>query len=87
MTDKERESTWIDYKNNHSSELREKLIIEYAPLVKVVAGKMMMHLNGLVELDDLCSYGIFGLIDSIDKFELTKGVKFETYASIHSRCL
>ena len=66
-------------------ELREKLIIEYSPLVKLVAGRLSMYLGYNVEYDDLVSYGIFGLIDAIDKFDLGKEVKFETYASLRIR--
>ncbi len=68
-----------------SSKIREKLILEYAGLVKIVAGRLGMYLGYTVEYDDLVGYGIFGLIDAIDKFELSKGVKFETYASLRIR--
>lgn len=81
----EREKLWADYQKNPSSELREKIIIEYAPLVKVVAGRLSMYLGYNVEYEDLVSYGIFGLIDAIDKFDLNKDVKFETYASLRIR--
>ena len=57
----------------------------YAQLVKLVAGRMSMYLGHNVEYDDLVSYGIFGLIDAIDKFDLEKNVKFETYASLRIR--
>ena len=59
--------------------------MEYAPLVKVVAGRLSMYLGYNVEYDDLVSYGIFGLIDAIDKFDMDKEVKFETYASLRIR--
>ena len=85
MNEKERTAVWEEYIKTRSPKLREKLIIEYVPLVKVVAGRMGMYLGYTVEYDDLTGYGIFGLIDAIDKFELTKGVKFETYASLRIR--
>ncbi|MDY6352583.1 MAG: FliA/WhiG family RNA polymerase sigma factor [Lachnospiraceae bacterium] len=75
-------SLWDEYSKHPSQEIREKLIIEYSPLVKIVAGKMSMYLCNKVEYDDLVGYGIFGLIDAIDKFDLKKDVKFETYASL-----
>ncbi|MDY3991737.1 MAG: FliA/WhiG family RNA polymerase sigma factor [Lachnospiraceae bacterium] len=75
-------SLWDEYAANPTPALREKLIIEYSPLVKIVAGKMSMYLGNNVEYDDLVSYGIFGLIDAIDKFDVHKDVKFETYASL-----
>ena len=77
-----KEKLWDEYKKNRSQELREQIIIEYAPLVKLVAGRLNMYLGYNVEYEDLVSYGIFGLIDAIDKFDMTKDVKFETYASL-----
>ena len=74
-----------EYASSKSPELREKLILEYAPLVKVVAGRLSMYLGYNVEYEDLVSYGIFGLIDAIDKFDYMKEVKFETYASLRIR--
>ena len=81
----DREKLWADYQKYPSPELREKLITEYAPLVKVVAGRLSMYLGYNVEYEDLVSYGIFGLIDAIDKFDPGKEVKFETYASLRIR--
>lgn len=85
MKDDEKKKLWDQYKKNKSPEVREKLIIEYANLVNLVAGRMGMYLGYTVEYDDLVGYGIFGLIDAIDKFDLTKNVKFETYASLRIR--
>ncbi len=74
-----------EYAKTRSAEIREKIILEYAPLVKVVAGRLSMYLGYNVEYEDLVSYGIFGLIDAIDKFDCLKDVKFETYASLRIR--
>lgn len=74
-----------EYGKNNTPEVREQLILEYAPLVKVVAGRLSMYLGYNVEYEDLVSYGIFGLIDAIDKFDCFKEVKFETYASLRIR--
>lgn len=74
-----------EYAKTRSPETREKIILEYAPLVKVVAGRLSMYLGYNVEYEDLVSYGIFGLIDAIDKFDCFKEVKFETYASLRIR--
>ncbi len=76
---------WDMYRAKPTPELREQIIIEYAPLVKVVAGRLSMYLGKNVEFEDLVSYGIFGLIDAIDKFDLSKDIKFETYASLRIR--
>ena len=81
----DKEKLWDAYRKKPTQELREHLIIEYAPLVKLVAGRLSMYLGHNVEYDDLVSYGIFGLIDAIDKFALAKNVKFETYASLRIR--
>lgn len=85
MDEKKRIALWEEYARTKSSKIREKLILEYAGLVKIVAGRLGMYLGYTVEYDDLVGYGIFGLIDAIDKFELSKGVKFETYASLRIR--
>ena len=85
MNDVARKRLWEDYARLRTSELREKLILEYAPLVKVVAGRLSMYLGYNVEYEDLVSYGVFGLIDAIDKFDTGKEVKFETYASLRIR--
>jgi RNA polymerase sigma factor for flagellar operon FliA len=76
---------WDEYAKTKSPDIREKLILEYAPLVKLVAGRLSMYLGHNVEYDDLVGYGIFGLIDAIDKFDALKEVKFETYASVRIR--
>ena len=85
MNDGERRKLWEEFGVTRSPELKEKIIMEYAPLVKVVAGRLSMYLGYNVEYDDLVGYGIFGLIDAIDKFDLCKEVKFETYASLRIR--
>jgi RNA polymerase sigma factor for flagellar operon FliA len=71
---------WSDYKADGAPDARERLIIHYAPLVKFVAGRVAAGLPQSIEQSDLVSYGIFGLIDAIDKFDPGRGFKFETYA-------
>lgn len=85
MDEAGRNKLWDSYAKLKSPEIREKLILEYAPLVKLVAGRLSMYLGYNVEYGDLVSYGIFGLIDAIDKFDNMKAVKFETYASLRIR--
>jgi RNA polymerase sigma factor for flagellar operon FliA len=85
MDDTGKKKLWEEYASTGSPEVREKIILEYAPLVKVVAGRLSMYLGYNVEYEDLVSYGIFGLIDAIDKFDCMKDVKFETYASLRIR--
>lgn len=85
MDEAARARLWKQYEVKRSAEIREQIILEYAQLVKIVAGKLSMYLGYNVEFDDLVGYGIFGLIDAIDKFDSTKDVKFETYASLRIR--
>lgn len=85
MNEKERTKLWEEYSKGKTPQLREKIILEYASLVKIVAGRLNMYLGYAVEYDDLVGYGIFGLIDAIDKFDYYKGIKFETYASLRIR--
>lgn len=85
MNEENRNKLWEEYTREHSPQVREQIIIEYANLVKIVAGRLSMYLGYTVEYDDLVGYGTFGLIDAIDKFDLLKGVKFETYASLRIR--
>jgi RNA polymerase sigma factor for flagellar operon FliA len=71
---------WEDFKATGAQPLRERLIIHYSPLVKYVAGRVGVGLPPNIEQSDLVSYGIFGLIDAIEKFDLDRAIKFETYA-------
>jgi RNA polymerase sigma factor for flagellar operon FliA len=71
---------WTDFKDSGSPAARERLILHYAPLVKYVASRVATGLPASVEQADLVSYGMFGLIDGLEKFEPARGNKFETYA-------
>ena len=71
---------WQDFKATGEERLRERLILHYSPLVKYVAGRVGVGLPSNIEQADLVSYGIFGLIDAIQKFDLDRAIKFETYA-------
>jgi RNA polymerase sigma factor for flagellar operon FliA len=76
---------WEAYAKTKDSAIREELIIKYVYLVKFVAGRLYASYGNNVEFDDLVSYGIFGLIDAIDKYDLSRGVKFDTYAQLRIR--
>lgn len=71
---------WTRYKDQDDSEARDELILNYSPLVKYVAGRLASGLPQTVDTADLISYGIFGLIDAIEKFDPERAIKFETYA-------
>src|SRR3978361_1065966 len=74
------EELWREFKAEGDGDVREKLILHYAPLVKYVAGRVGVGLPPNIEQADLVSYGIFGLIDAIEKFDINRSIKFETYA-------
>jgi RNA polymerase sigma factor for flagellar operon FliA len=74
------EQLWIEFKKNPGNqELRNRLVEIYLPLVKYNGERIWARLPEGVELDDLISAGVFGLMDAIDAFDLSRGVKFETY--------
>lgn len=71
---------WVDYKRTGDRKIRDDLIVRYSPLVKFVAGRVSAGLPHSIEQADLVSYGMFGLIDAIEKFDAERKIKFETYA-------
>src|SRR5215469_5738311 len=78
--DKTEEQLWLEYRRTRDPSIREAFIKQYAPLVKYVAGKVAVGMPHNVEFDDLVGFGVFGLIDAIDKYDPEKNVKFKTYA-------
>ena len=85
MDEAARNVLWEKYSLAKEKHIKDQLIVEYSQLVKYVAGRLSMYLGSNVEFDDLVGYGVFGLIDAIDKFDYSKGIKFETYASLRIR--
>jgi RNA polymerase sigma factor for flagellar operon FliA len=80
LEQKTEEELWIEYRRKRDPKIREAFIKQYAPLVKYVAGKVAVGMPHNVEFDDLVGFGVFGLLDAIDKFDPEKNVKFKTYA-------
>ncbi len=80
LAEKTEEELWAEYKKSRDPAIREFFIKQYAPLVKYVAGKVAVGMPSNVEFDDLVGFGVFGLLDAIDKFDTDKNVKFKTYA-------
>lgn len=74
------EDLWTEFTRSRSQDARDRLIVQYSPLVKYVAGRVGVGLPRNVDQADLASYGVFGLIDAIEKFDPGRGYKFETYA-------
>ncbi len=70
---------WREFKEHPTTEMRNHLVERYLPLVKYNAERIWQRLPEGVDLDDLISAGVFGLMDAIDAFDLSRGVKFETY--------
>lgn len=71
---------WVEYKQSGDRRVRDRLILRYSPLVKFVAGRVAAGLPHSIDQADLVSYGMFGLIDAIEKFDASRNIKFETYA-------
>lgn len=71
---------WLEYQETKKDTVREKIIENYLPLVKLVAGRVAISLPQHVDRDDLISSGFFGLLDAIERYDLSRNVKFETYA-------
>ena len=76
---------WCQYTKTRDKKIKDELIILYIDLVKHIAGRLYNNYGKNVEYEDLVSYGIFGLLDAIDKYDPLKNVKFETYAYIRIR--
>lgn len=85
LLDKDVHRLWLDYKKTGCIEVRNKLIENYLPLVNVIAGRIAISLPAHVDRDDLISSGFFGLLDAIERYDLDKKNKFETYAGIRIR--
>lgn len=72
---------WESYKLHGNEDAKNELIVHYVSLVKIIAGRLFVDYNHNVEYDDIVSYGIIGLIDAIEKYDMSKANKFETYAN------
>ena len=78
-------SLWQQYKATNSVELRNQLAEHYLPLIRIVGGRLAISLPPHLDRDDLMSSGFFGLLDAIDRFDLSRNIKFETYAGVRIR--
>jgi RNA polymerase sigma factor for flagellar operon FliA len=76
---------WTEFAATRRSELREQLITSYVPLVRFVVGRLGIPATSLLEADDLVSFGIIGLINAIDRYDPSRGVRFEAFAAIRIR--
>lgn len=74
------EQIWLEFRETHDPALRNRLVLQYAPLVKYVAGRLRTRMPDSVEQDDLVSDGVLGLMDAIERFEPARGLSFQTFA-------
>lgn len=79
------DSVWKEYKSTRSAAVRDKLVESYLPLVNIIAGRLAISLPPHVDREDLISSGFFGLLDAIERYDLSRGNKFETYAGVRIR--
>jgi RNA polymerase sigma factor FliA len=79
------QTLWQEYRKSNDQELRDRLILTYAPLVKFVAGRVGASLPAHVDEQDLVSYGLLGLIGAIERFDPSREIKFETFAMARIR--
>ena len=79
------QTLWQEYRKSNDQELRDRLILTYAPLVKFVAGRVGASLPAHVDQQDLVSYGLLGLIGAIERFDPSREIKFETFAMARIR--
>lgn len=76
---------WSRFKDKDDQEARDQIILHYMRVVKYIAGRMAIHVPNNVEMDDLISWGVIGLLDAVEKFDPQQDIKFVTYASIRIR--
>ena len=74
------EVLWKEFAEKRDPALRERLVLQYTPLVKFVVNSMSMPLPRVTDMEDIMGYGIIGLVHAVDRFDPSRGVKFETYA-------
>jgi len=79
------EELWMDFVHTRDVEIRNSILLNYVHLVKYIVHRMAPSYQNYIDYDDLMSYGILGLMDAIEKYDVGKGVKFETYASLRIR--
>jgi RNA polymerase sigma factor for flagellar operon FliA len=85
VTSANRDDIWKEFISTRRQELRDELITEYAPLVRFVVGRLGIPQTSVLEAEDLYSYGIIGLINAVDRFDPSRGVRFEAFATARIR--
>ena len=85
MNQGDEKALWVRWKEQGDENAREQLIIRHMRVVKYIAGRMAIRVPNTVDMDDLVSWGILGLLDAVEKYDHTQDIKFSTYASIRVR--
>ena len=85
LNEQESESLWKEYIKTRNKELRDRLVENYLPLVNLIAGRIAISLPPHIDRDDLISSGFFGLLDAVERYDLKRQNKFETYAGVRIR--
>jgi len=85
MSEDDLSQVWKTYKRTQDRNLRDLLLETHLPLVRMIAERLLQTLPKSIELDDLTSAGVFGLMDAIDGFDITRGIKFKTYCTTRIR--
>ena len=85
LSEQQLDELWRFFAENRDEETRNVLLIQYVPLVRTIVLRMMPTYNAYNEFDDLVSCGVMGLMDAIEKFDLSQGVRFKTYAALRIR--
>ena len=80
MTHTEEKLLWEEFSRTHSQKSREALVLKYLPLIKYVISRMSVTPPVGLDYEDIMSFGVFGLLDAVDKFDTSKGYVFQTYA-------
>lgn len=85
LDEKKLEETWIAYKRDGSDHTRNMLVEHYLPVVRFTSERLKAKLPSYVDVNDLYNIGVIGLMDALTKFDLDRGIKFETYSSLRIR--
>lgn len=86
LSDSDIDKVWLQFSNDKTNkEIRDRIIIQYIYLIKYVVGRLRISLPNTISTEDIAGYGVEGLIDAIEKFIPSKGVRFETYALLRIR--
>ena len=79
------DALWMQYRQNKDKAIRDRIIEHYLPLVNIIAGRLAISLPSNIDKDDLISSGFFGLMDAVDRYDYSRGNKFQTYAGVRIR--